>query len=55
MYHILSKHPEEIGTKDVDDPTVEEIMTKSVSDTSIYTLSNSLLSANKSKMSNKTF
>ena len=38
MYHILSRHPEEVGSKDVDDPTVEEIMTKSVSDTSIYTI-----------------
>ena len=38
MYHILSRHPEEVGSKDVDDPTVEEIMTKSVSDASIYTI-----------------
>ena len=38
MYHILSKHLDEIGTKDVDDPTVEEIMTKSVSYASIYTI-----------------
>ena len=38
MYHILSKHPDEIGTKGVDDPTVEEIMTKSVSYASIYSI-----------------